>query len=856
MKRKKILPVVLTGAMVLTSAAMPTAVSAAPEEKDLTDGLIAAYSFDDKTLNNSVSENDSASAITTGLKNYTGDPLYESGKEGQAVRLGDYGLKLNKENLGKNFTVSMWLQPDAALKDNQSVLFLGYHSPEKWLAAAGNASGQSKIWANGNGYSWTELGTTPLEAGKWHCLTVTGTGETVTAYLDGETVVSGKSNNPLDGTNQDIYLGVNNWDEEFTGLVDEVKVYNRALTAGEAYQLYDNRSPEEVLKDKGITVTKSLNMLLGRQETLQVDMPASVKEADPKISFESSDTQVVSVDVQGVVTALAYGEAEITTKVTLGNTTKSATTTVLVEGNLEESLAASYSFEGNTENQKGEGQALPITTGLKNYSGPVVYEEGKNGQAVRLGDYGLQLDQKNLGEEYTVSLWLKPDGTFAENQCLLFLGYHNPERWLAVSGERTGTNACKIWAKGGIFNTHTTLLSPEIASDGWHQLTLTGKKGTVSAYLDGIHIGTKESNDPLNGVNQDIYLGVNNWDPEFSGLMDEVKVYRTAMTESEVQNQAKDEFSKMLQDKLDSQLTVETLLGENKDSNHVKYDLVLPKEWKGMPIIWESSREDVLDQEGHVTNPDKDVEVQLTAIVSSGSIRAQKVFDFQVLKLDRTELDKLIRDAKAIDKTFLTDSSKERLEKAIEDAELADSYSKIDRAYDRLKKASTELYYVEEYADPFSYLADVQPQMTIKINETASVFAVSENVQDTVEVAYTSQNPEVAVYENGQLTAKKEGKTIVTAVVTSKYDGFSMEYATAVEVTEDASNPEEPQNPDPSEPGAGDGGTTPSHPDVNTSGSGVAGNKAAKTGDESPLAAVGLVLIATGAAGIIWKKRR
>lgn len=63
------------------------------------------------------------------------------------------------------------------------------------------------------------------------------------------------------------------------------------------------------------------------------------------------------------------------------------------------------------------------------YSKDVVYEEGKSGKAVRLGDYGLKLDEENLGKEYTVSAWVKPDGTLAENQNVLFLGYHNPEKW-------------------------------------------------------------------------------------------------------------------------------------------------------------------------------------------------------------------------------------------------------------------------------------------------------------------------------------------------------------------------------------------------------------------------------------------
>ena len=99
-----------------------------------------------------MTENDAASPIVKGLEAYTGDVSYQEGKDGgQAVRLGDYGLKLNKANLGQNFTVSLWLKPDGTFASNQSVLFLGHHSPEKWLSVAGNADGtsQCKIWRTG-----------------------------------------------------------------------------------------------------------------------------------------------------------------------------------------------------------------------------------------------------------------------------------------------------------------------------------------------------------------------------------------------------------------------------------------------------------------------------------------------------------------------------------------------------------------------------------------------------------------------------------------------------------------------------------------------------------------------------------
>ena len=144
------------------------------------------------------------------------------------------------------------------------------------------------------------------------------------------------------------------------------------------------------------------------------------------------------------------------------------------------------------------------------------------------GDYGLKLNLNDLGTEYTVSMWVRSDEPLAGNQVMLFMGYHDPENWLAISGD--SGDKLKFWANGGI-GQWVTLASPVVPSAQWHQITVTGTEGSTTLYLDGITMGTSNSNDPLDGANADIYLGVNFWDPEYEGLMDDVKVYNIAMSE-------------------------------------------------------------------------------------------------------------------------------------------------------------------------------------------------------------------------------------------------------------------------------------------------------------------------------------
>lgn len=803
MKKKKRMAACLAGALVMSSVIVPGQASVKAEGKSLTEGLVASYDFNDGQLANGVDGQGQAKAVVTGLKDYSGQPVFEAGDKdkGQAVRLGEYGLQLNQKNLGDNFTVSMWLKPDGVFDKNEAVLFLGYHSPEKWLAVAGPepaGSATCKFWTNGSGnnqsFGWAGFGNFDIDA-NWHCLTVTGSNDGVTAYLDGKAVGSGGSIAPLTGDNQDIYLGVNNWDPEFKGLVDDVKVYNRKLTDSEVLQLYNPEiTAEDIFDQEGITATESINTLKGRTEQITVNIPAVAVEAGAKATYESKDPEVAEVDENGIVTAKKAGDTTITTTVTLGKVKKTAETKVHVEDNLNSQLKASFDFEENlTNGVAGAKEASAIVTGLKNYTGEVVYKEGRTGKAVQLGKYGLKLNQENLGNDYTVSAWVKADAGLVENQVVMFLGYHNPENWISISGRAYESDKCKVWAKGGIYGTHTTLFNPEIGRNEWHQITMTGTSGKVSVYLDGICLGTADSNNPLSGANQDIYLGVNNWDAEYEGLMDDVKIYSVAMTEEEVQNQAAEEFSKKAQETLKRELTVKDILGQNKSADEIYYNLALPTAVEGIKLDWSSSNEDVVATDGTISVPAKDTEVTVTAKVAGGVLTGEASFTVTVKALDVTELNELIQKAKEMDQTGLSEVSKQRLNESIAAAEEVvknPTYEGIEAAYENLKRAMEELSY-DHVDNPFDLIAEPAAKVSLKEGETQELFVLPEAVQALVTVTYESEDDKVVTYADGSLTAVGEGKAVVTATVTANedvpvYGGFAMEYSTAVEVTKDA----------------------------------------------------------------------
>ena len=819
MKRKNIISGLLAGALVLTSVVVPGVQEVKAEDYDLSRGLVASFSFENSLSGGNDIVADAITVPANGTTQNYDNPVYDaSGREDSAIRLQDgYGLQLNTKNIGDNFTVSMWVKPDGNINDNINVLFMGYNNPEKWLSVSGsgNNSTACKVWANGSPYAWTPIGsTTDITSGEWHQITVTGSSSTVTAYLDGEIWITGATNAPLTGENQDIRIGATYWkaDSGFEGLVDEVKVYNRTLSAGEAYRLYDSTTSVEALIDRGITVTDSMDMVRGRTQQIDVSMNPVVEESNPAISYISDNTEIATVSEDGVVTGIGDGTTTITTSVTIGNTTEAATTTVNVNGDLDQYLEASFDFEDNLENGVSEGTdasamaRVASGTGMENYSGALEYvNEGKTGKAVRLGDYGLKLNQQDIGEEYTVSLWIKQENLLTINQSVILLGYHDEEKWLAISGsDMDGTHRVndplwcrvKFWGNGGTFDGHTNLVNVfRLPEDEWHQITITGTAGSTTLYMDGISLGTFTSNDPLDGKNQDIYLGVNNWDKMFTGLVDDVKVYSIAMNEAEVQAQAQNgdqnEFQQMLQAELDDAVTRGELLGENESWDSIKYDLELPQEENGLDITWTSSNPSVIANDGTLTSPAASTVVTMTGTAAYGTLSAEVEFEYTVAALDLSDLNELITQANAVDLDNLTAESKSRLESAISTAEAAVTYEDEKDAYARLELALNNLDLAEEVVNPFEHITHPVAETSLKEGETQDLFTVPDSVKDLVTVSYSPKDNSIVTYNNGTITAVGEGKAIVTATVTSKYDSFTMEYSTAVEVTSSGSSVDE-----------------------------------------------------------------
>ncbi|MFN4337017.1 MAG: LamG domain-containing protein, partial [Candidatus Nitrosocaldus sp.] len=159
--------------------------------------------------------------------------------------------------LTTNFTVSAWFR--TTMNNNSQVAMIvnkggfgngdGTDRPDMnygiWLTGS-NQGVRGRVaggFESANGTNYFVFSPNTYNDGQWHYVTLTYDGSTLRLYVDG-TLVSSLSTTAIPDYNWNtpLTIGKNSLDNSryFIGDIDEVRVYNRALTAQEVSNAYNN----------------------------------------------------------------------------------------------------------------------------------------------------------------------------------------------------------------------------------------------------------------------------------------------------------------------------------------------------------------------------------------------------------------------------------------------------------------------------------------------------------------------------------------------------------------------------------------------------------------------------------------
>lgn len=625
--RKKLLAGVLCISMIMQNG-LPAAVVAAPAgtetAEETNEMVLADFNFDTTNENGGFDgKNATASIVGSNVS------LEEHAKNGSAVRLGDKSYLDVRASDGSSLltgwdcvTVSfdvklteklswiLYAAPDAAAPAYPKEKYLGF------VREGGKSDLVVQRYLNTNGRPGSAQCAVTNDV--WnHVEAVITEKETVLQINDGAPVTCASSYLLSDILKDAsiLQVGKANWGE---GEYSDMALDNLKITGSIG---------------ESVKADESLSVMEGKRKSLHVT--GISRYADPVITYTSADESIAAVDPAGVVTGKKAGTTSVTVKVARGTAVKTMQTSVTVKPREEMRTISSLDFDADSI-----GDAVALCKGLTEYTGDISYEEGRSGRAVRLDGYGLKLNKANVGENYTVSLWMKQDGILSENQQILFLGQGNNDRenWLAFAGDRGTAETYEIWTRN---TTETSAISGwnyldedagQIAGQ-WAMVTVTGNGTDFCAYLNGEPLelnGIGKTYDTirnaaniLNGEEQDIYVGVNFWNSTFSGLIDDVVVYDQDLTAAEVKTLYEQQYLECVAEHLS--------LG---DLTAVSEDLTLPDGEGGVTVTWSSDREDVLAADGTVARQEQDTKVTLTAHFSYGSASLEKNYEVTVVHAD------------------------------------------------------------------------------------------------------------------------------------------------------------------------------------------------------------------------------
>ena len=135
-------------------------------------------------------------------------------------------------DLERGMTLEAWVRPTAIGSTWRTVLVKEQPKHLSYALYAGNGNGKT------SGHVFTSrdraLAGTALTKNRWTHLATTWDGSTLRVWVDGKQVASEALGGTAKVSNGSLRIGGNTvWAEWFKGQIDEVRVYNRALDAGE-----------------------------------------------------------------------------------------------------------------------------------------------------------------------------------------------------------------------------------------------------------------------------------------------------------------------------------------------------------------------------------------------------------------------------------------------------------------------------------------------------------------------------------------------------------------------------------------------------------------------------------------------
>jgi hypothetical protein len=257
-------------------------------------GLVAYWKFDEGS---GTTVSDSSGNGNTGT--LVNGPLWAAGKVGNALYFDGIDDNItvadsNSLDLSSSFTLSAWVNPVSTFTDFRSIFAKNY-TYYLYASVAGYCGNGSPLGGfEGVG---AVCQPSPLPINTWTHLAVTYSGSTLTFYRNGVAVATSNASGALSPTTGTLQIGASQFGEYFQGFIDEVRIYNRALSNTEIQAIYQQDSTAS--QTVTASVSQPFNFALSNSGNKSVVAGSSMTNSIAT-ALISGSSQAVSFSVSGL----------------------------------------------------------------------------------------------------------------------------------------------------------------------------------------------------------------------------------------------------------------------------------------------------------------------------------------------------------------------------------------------------------------------------------------------------------------------------------------------------------------------------------------------------------------------------
>ena len=517
----------VAAAICLSALVVPTTAWADPPAP----ALVAAYAFDEGTGGVAIDASGNGhfgtiSGATWANGRYGGALSFDG--SGASVLLGSLGTFYNS-----GFTLEAWVQKASAARNDVAVVgsWTGSGGPMLWVD---HLATRYHLTLGGGLSSYLDSGHNPV-AGQWQHLAATFDGTTARFYIDGSEVASRTASGGI-GSSDVWRVGAYGSSPGgfFDGLIDEVRVYDRALSASEVEA--DMNQPVGIASGSAPTIPGNFASTATTQTSISVGWnPSTDNNGVSGYILYLNGSQVATTTgtaftFTGLSCSTAY-QLGVEAYDASGNTSPRAVKAVSTVSCPDPvGLVAAYPFD------EGAGQVANDTSG-RGHAGAIsgaTWASGRHGNALSFNGTDSSVLLSGLGSFYqdgfTLEAWVQKASAKSD---------------AAVVGTWTSNGGPMLWVDHLAARYHLTLgaaysgfldsgSTPAVGQ--WQHVAATFDGTTARFYVGGSEVASRTVSGSV-GSSTVWRVGAYGSTPGgfFDGLIDDVRIYDEPLTAGEIQ---------------------------------------------------------------------------------------------------------------------------------------------------------------------------------------------------------------------------------------------------------------------------------------------------------------------------------